>query len=73
LKTIISNLRAGLKSHATHTSVPSGRRLMTKSDWADYSKTFECKEQEKFKIGVYYRNTREFEFFAATPQSGFFQ
>jgi len=29
------------------------RRLMTKSDWADYSKTFECKEQEKFMIDVY--------------------
>jgi hypothetical protein len=45
---------------------------MTKSDWADYSKTFECKEQEKFKIDVYIEIHESLNFLQRRRNRGFF-
>jgi len=45
---------------------------MTKSDWADYSKTFGCKEQKKFKIGVYIEIHESLNFLQRRRNRGFF-
>jgi len=45
---------------------------MTKSDYADCSKTFECKEHKKFKIDVYIEIHESLNFLQRRRNRGFF-
>jgi len=45
---------------------------MTKSDWADYSKTFECKAREKFKVDAYMKIRENLNFLMQRRNRGFF-